>query len=387
MPMRLQRSVKGPVSGQMTRGRMVPSAEMAARLSARLFLEPPLPADFWMKTMFIVWPCILWSCKGSCKSGEMPDTRRRMKKALILGRSNGVGLDRDASLVADALAGAGLEAVVPPLRGVGAWLSPRCRGEVAFHLERVAPWWKWKARRHFLIPNQERFPRRLLGTLGMIDHVLCKSRHAAEIFSRHHSSVHYMGFTSEDRMLPQVEPDYGKFFHLAGRSTLKNTALILELWSDHPEWPELTLVQHPDNAPSSVPGNVRLLDRYLPDGDLRGLQNSHGVHLCPSLSEGWGHYIVEAMSCRAVAVVTDAPPMNELVTPGRGITVPAERSEPRHLGWNFHAGRDALERAIQNLVDAPAEEKRTIGARGRQWYEENTVAFRNRFTELVGRLA
>ncbi|WAC20198.1 glycosyltransferase [Luteolibacter sp. SL250] len=310
-----------------------------------------------------------------------------MKKALILGRSNGVGLDRDASLVADALTGTGMEAVVPPLRGVGAWLSPRCRGDVAIHLERVAPWWKWKARCHFLIPNQERFPRRLLGTLGMIDHVLCKSRHAAEVFSKHHSSVHYMGFTSEDRMLPHVERDYGRFFHLAGRSTLKNTELILELWRDHPEWPELTLVQHPDNAPSSVPRNVRLFDQYLPDEHLRELQNSHGVHLCPSLSEGWGHYIVEAMSCRAVAVVTDAPPMNELVAPGRGMTVRVDRSEPRHLGWNFHAAREALEGAIQYLVDAPPDEKRTMGDRARLWFEENSVAFRSRFAELVGRLA
>src|SRR5690606_13048298 len=137
----------------------------------------------------------------------------------------------------------------------------------------------------------------------------------------------YIGFTSVDRALPDASPDFGRFLHVAGASTLKGTDTLLEVWSAHPEWPALTVVQR-DRRTIRAPANVQILDGYLPDAELRELQNACGVHLCPSMGEGWGHYIVEAMSCGAVVVATDGPPMNELVQPGRGVLVPYSRVEP-----------------------------------------------------------
>ncbi len=98
---------------------------------------------------------------------------------------------------------------------------------------------------------------------------------------------------------------------------------------------------------------MELVDRYLDDGELKVLQNSCGIHLCPSLSEGWGHYIVEAMSCAAVTVTTAAPPMDELVTPERGITVPVFRSEPRHLGTNFYVDPAEMTAAVERVIAMP----------------------------------
>ncbi len=216
-----------------------------------------------------------------------------------------------------------------------------------------------------------------------MDHILCKSRHAAEIFSKHHKSVHFIGFTSPDRLLAEVDPDYSRFFHLAGRSTLKNTEALLQLWGKHPDWPVLTLVQHPDHAPEVVPRNVDLIARHVPDSELRVLQNRCGIHLCPSLSEGWGHYIAEAMSCRAVTLVTDAPPMNELVGSDRGILVPFESREPRHLGENFQVDRAALEKAVFGLMVETEAGKRRLGQAGRRWFEENDAAFRERLRRFL----
>ena len=294
-----------------------------------------------------------------------------------------MGLDRDSSLLAGVLGGLGTETLSPRLRNPGDLFSAKYAADAAFHIERVAPWWRRKAGRHFLIPNQERFPERLLPRLKMVDRVLCKSRHAEDIFSRHHADVRFIGFTSEDRGMPGAEPDYGRFFHLAGRSTLKNTELLLTLWAAHPESPLLTLVQHPENAPASVPGNVELVARYLDDDGLRLLQNSCGIHLCPSLSEGWGHYIVEAMSCAAVTVTTAAPPMDELVTPERGIIVPFSHSEPRHLGKNFHADPAELEAAIKHLIAMPEAAKRMLGEAGRKWFLENDRTFANRLATAL----
>jgi glycosyltransferase involved in cell wall biosynthesis len=305
-----------------------------------------------------------------------------MKSALILGRINGAGLDRDAALLSAALEAAGVTVRCPPWKDPRTAFMPSLRADAAIHLERVAPWWwKPKAPCHILIPNQERFPLRLLGKLRRINQVWCKTRHATEIFSKHHPDVRHIGFTSEDRLLDSINMDYGKFLHLAGRSTFKNTALVLELWHKHPEWPRLTLIQHPDNAPASVPANVELISRHLPDEELRQLQNTHGIHLCPSISEGWGHYIAEAMSCRAVVVTTDGPPMNELVAAPRGVMVPHHRSEPRHLGHNFFVDPAAREASIQSLIGMPGHEKQALGLAARSWFEENHAAFLSRIND------
>lgn len=307
-----------------------------------------------------------------------------MNRALILGRNNGAGLDRDAALLAAALAACGFTTQCPPWKDPRTLFSRAWDADVAFHLERVAPWWwRRKARQHFLIPNQERFPHRLLGKLRRIDRILCKTRHAAEIFSQYHPRVDFIGFTSDDRLLKGLTPDYGKFLHLAGRSTVKNTELLLGLWENHPEWPRLTLIQHTDNAPSNVPVNVDLISGHLADDRLRDLQNAHGIHLCPSLSEGWGHYIVEAMSCRAVTVTTDGPPMNELVSPDRGVLVPVTHDEPRHLGRNFHVDPACLEAAITRLIAMPENEKAAIGAAARRWFEDNHARFSHDLSVLL----
>lgn len=305
-----------------------------------------------------------------------------IRTALILGRTNGVGLDRDAQLLADALTTAGFSVTIPPIRSFAALISQK-KTDVAFHLERISPLWKRKAAIHFLIPNQERFPERHIKRLRLVDHVLCKSEHARAIFSNLHPSTHLLSFTSPDRKIPNRNIDFNRFFHLAGRSTLKNTGRLLELWSRHPEWPTLTLVQHPDNAPKSVPSNVNLISRYLDDSELRELQNECGLHLCPSLSEGWGHYIVEAASCGAVILTTDAPPMNELVHADHGVLVPFSHSEPRHLGRNFDVDPQKLEAAIANLITLPLSEKQKLGESARCWFETNHANFCQNLSRLL----
>ena len=304
-----------------------------------------------------------------------------MKTALLIGRKNGAGLDQDAALVSGVLCAQGWHVRhCGPREWFGLFGK---RVDVVIHLERVFPWWRLAGRRHVLIPNQERFPHRHIKRLQKIDHVLCKTAHATAVFSKLHPSVRRIGFTSPDRLLPLVKPDYSRFFHLAGRSTVKGTDAVIEAWRRHPEWPELVLVQHPDNSPAVVPPNVRLISRVVGDQELRSLQALCGVHVCPSLSEGWGHYIVEGMSCRAVVVTTDAPPMNELVTADRGKLVPYENSSPRHLGSDFHVTAEGLAQTVTALLALPAGAKEELGNRARGWFEDNDRVFRATLVDAI----
>jgi glycosyltransferase involved in cell wall biosynthesis len=306
----------------------------------------------------------------------------------VIARTNGVGLDRDVDLTRSALRAAGMDVTVSHCRGISPLrrlLPQRPRFDANVFIERVFPRWLGTARRNLLIPNQERFPTRHLGRLKHIDAVLCKSRHAEQLFG-HHAQTRYIGFTSSDRSSSGDEPDYEAYFHLAGRSTLKGTEALMATWARHPEWPTLTVIQRKENAPTSVPPNVRLITDYVAEDVLVRYLNQHGVHLCPSLSEGWGHYIVEAMSCRATVLTTDAPPMNEIIRPDYGVLVPFGRKEPRHLGTNFFVEPAALERALSDLIHAPGDHKRRLGCAARAWFEDNDARFRATFPAVVREL-
>lgn len=306
-------------------------------------------------------------------------------ETLIVVKDNAYGLTRDADLLAGAIADAGGTTRRVPARGrrlldrlFGRRIAAR-----AIHIERAFPAWYSAAGVNWLVPNQERFPRRHLSRLKGIDLVLAKTRHAEAIFRDLGARTRYLGFTSEDRFDPTVSRDWSGFYHLAGGSTLKGTEALVALWRRHPEWPRLSLVQKRENAPANLPANIELLAGYLSDAELTRLQNAHGVHLCPSLSEGWGHHILEGMACGAVVLTTDAPPMNEHITAGTGILVEASHPVPRHLGFNYHVDPDALEAAVLRILAMSDADKVAMGERAREVFRKIDQGFRARVAELM----
>ena len=304
----------------------------------------------------------------------------------IIARTNGVGLDRDVDLLHEAATAAGYDVTVSHCRSIpfyAGWFGSKKRFDANIFLERIFPRWINSAHTNILIPNQERFPERHLSMLKRMDHVFCKSRHAVKIFEKHHPSCHFSGFTSRDLFQAEVPRKHEGVLHLAGRSTLKGTEAIIGQWERHPEWPKLTLLQHKDNAPMTVPRNVNLRTEYLSNEELQKLMNEHPVHLCPSLSEGWGHYIVEAMSCGATVITTDAPPMNELVKEDRGILTAWSKSEQRHLGTNFYVTPDAFENAIKTALRMDEAARPGMGGSARTWMLQNDKTFREKLTNLL----
>ncbi|MCP4890234.1 MAG: glycosyltransferase family 4 protein [Planctomycetaceae bacterium] len=309
----------------------------------------------------------------------MDDANESPPSFRIISRSNGVGLDRDVELVRRLLP---LEATVErhavrSLVPFSESFQPHGKSPGWWNIlfERIPFSWLCGSGRRVLIPNQERFPTRHLKRLRRVDRVFCKSMHAKAIFENLGVDAEFIGFTSFDRFLPNVQRNYKSFIHVAGRSTLKGTSTLLNLWWANPHWPTLTLVQHPSNAPKVVPENVHLIGEYLNDDRLRHLQNTHGIHLCPSSSEGWGHYIVEGMSCQAVVVTTDAPPMNELVDSSRGMLVGWNRSIARNLGMDFVVDPSLLEAKINAVLAMSEARLEDLGTRARQWYLENDRNF------------
>jgi glycosyltransferase involved in cell wall biosynthesis len=299
----------------------------------------------------------------------------------LLTRDNGVGLSRDLRLLAHGLAAAGW-ASEPVGFGTGGrsglmgqaglWAQRMLHGPVdtQIFIERIYHRCLPLARRNLLLPNPEWLQDKWRPLLPRFERVLCKTQHAQQIFEALGCRTAYVGFTSDDRLDREV-PRLREFFHLAGASPAKGTEVLLAAWRRHPEWPKLTVVQAARHArPGPAAANVDHRIGYIDDAGLRDLQNRCLFHVCPSEVEGFGHYLVEGMSVGAVVLATDAAPMNEHVTAGRGLLIASTPGRTQGLVVRRRLEGEAVEDGVVRALALVPQATSALGAAARAHYLE-----------------
>jgi glycosyltransferase involved in cell wall biosynthesis len=142
-----------------------------------------------------------------------------------------------------------------------------------------------------------------------------------------------------------------------------------------------------DPAPGFDAPNIRRIERYLDEEEVIRLQNEHLFHLCVSRAEGFGHKLNEGMSCGAIVIATDAPPMNELITPERGLLVKYSHSERMNAGTAYDFDEADLERTIEKCLRLTTPEIEQLSRNARRWFEDNDRYFRARLPEALRELA
>lgn len=294
-------------------------------------------------------------------------------KITLVSRDNGVGLTTDMTLLEQLLTPAGHQ-----IQRVG-WRSrrmPPC--DVAIFLELLNPLLLRYARRSVGIFNLEWFEGRWRRYLRHLTQLWAKSGEAHQLYQAWGLASTFTGFASRDLYDPQV-PRARTCLHLRGHSDLKGTETILEAWRRHPDLPPLTVVSA---VPLEAPPGVTVLLR-LPHDELVRQVNAAQIHLCPSRSEGWGHYITEALSAGAVVVTTDASPMNEQVRPEWGVLVPPVSSRARGFVQEHEVHPEHLAAAVRRAAALPDERRNQMGALARAHVAARNEAFRQTALTLL----
>ncbi|CCI46453.1 unnamed protein product [Albugo candida] len=211
-------------------------------------------------------------------------------------------------------------------------------------------------------------------------------------------TVFYTKHTSEDLYSPQYNRDWNSFLHLAGSSPFKNTKAILKAWALHPEWPLLVvrvvntslckwIAKHFGTRTTWRLENVDFICGIESKDAKLELQNRIGIHLCPSATEGFGHYINEARSVGALVLTSDVAPMNELVDGQSGILV------GRSSKWWWQSKGDLfMPVAIVNIADIEAgvakilamsiDERQRMGQQARARFLDDRTFFLNAMQAL-----
>lgn len=259
-------------------------------------------------------------------------------------------------------------------------LSFRRGANLVIHLENIRPSQLAASRIHWLIPNQEWFIESRTPYLPFVDRILCKTRHAVDVFDVLHPEVQFIGFTGSTNH-PAPEPSQKNdnlALHVAGNSRLKGTETLVKCWSRHPEWPKLVVVSQHVDAHVYERTNLEVR-KNLSDEALSALWSEARFAILPSEVEGYGQVLAEAMAFGCVTITTDAPPMNELVTPQRGLLVPTMETQKLRLGTRYLVSEDMLEHTINKALNADSDDLEAKSEAATAWFNEN----HNRFLKCL----
>ncbi|GMF52316.1 unnamed protein product [Phytophthora fragariaefolia] len=213
---------------------------------------------------------------------------------------------------------------------------------------------------------------------------------------------------SQAAALPAKNFSDMSFLHTAGKSIQKGTRQVLDCWLEQPKFPPLDFYVDQELYNSSFSdyemrirdsNNVRLHTGGLSARDFGRVIAQGRYFLCPSTMEGYGHYINQARSSNAFIITTDAPPMNELITPSSGALV---RASVGAYGEQFMGGVSSKEHALRNvsglvanfgkddmcntvvgiLKNLTARDREQRANRALQQYYFDTVFFAHKMKEL-----
>lgn len=261
------------------------------------------------------------------------------------------------------------------------------RKNVMLFFENLSCSWMRGSDSSILIPNQEWMRPLTTRLIRSCHEIWCKTHYAERIYLERGLAARHVGFSSHDMYVPEVTKDYTACVHIPGRSELKGTTTLLKVWKRHPEWPKLTVITRHPYLRQHCAANIEIVTDFLDPGSLRMVMNRSGIHLCPSETEGFGHYICEALSTQAVVITTNAPPMNELVHEDFGFLAESAGRAPAGYGERFQVEAESLEHTIARALAMANPEKMQMGERARDFFLANQAQFEANFLEAVTNLA
>jgi len=267
--------------------------------------------------------------------------------AIVSNIGNGAGLQRDYELLRAMLESRGHRvhgeahnANAPTLYSV----------DVVIFLEVIDSRWFGRGKEHWLVPNSEWwYDRPWARFLPQLNRVICKTHDCMNIWKRKvdPQRCSYIGWEAPDMWRPEIQRE-PTFLHLAGKSDTKNTMAVIEAWKRYNVKAPLTVTAANPivrQACCFVP-NVTVHDR-ISASEISAALNSHRFHIMPSQYEGYGMALHEGLSCGAVMITTDAPPMNECTGLQQELLVAASYRQP-------------LQSAVANFV-SPADVLAAVG--------------------------
>lgn len=293
----------------------------------------------------------------------------------IVTYKNGKGLEKDYNILSRELVKLGYQVNYVDIFAH----HPPPEADINIFLETGDEFYFAYAKKNYLIPNAEWYSS---GSelMRRFDLILCKTKESQSLFIKQNPNTKFISFTCDDCYVTNAIKNYKLTQHMAGSSAQKGTYAVENVWLKNSGFPTLYLIKN-SLSRLSAGHNIMQINGYIPHYTLNILQNTCGIHLCPSETEGFGHTILEAMSTEAVVITTNAPPMNEFITDPRCL-VSYNGTGSQYLATTYYVDPISLENTINSILNLPEEELIKIGKRNRKFYLENDAFFKKNLAEI-----
>ncbi len=221
---------------------------------------------------------------------------------------------------------------------------------------------KFLSKKNIWIPNHEFISDNDEELISLMDVILCKTRYCFEILSKYckehnlRCKVIHTGFITPNPFPVQMDFDKDNklFIHLAGTSHMKNTDLLINHWitsslSDADikllvaikptyinkfnvnnfkvQWIKDTFKSKDVELKCWRYKNLYVYDDYIDETSYHKILLNAICAICPSKTEGFGHYINISRYAKNYIITLDKPPMNEFIKTSYGTLIKVEKSD------------------------------------------------------------
>ena len=285
------------------------------------------------------------------------------------------GLAADTKILTDLFESQGWHVHISHYRTLSRFTPLRFKKfDLNIFIQRANSGWFGLARKNVFIPNPEWLKKKYEKNIEKFDAVFCKTHCAVEALGNMNRNTIFVGFTSINKHDSNFEKQGDRWLHLAGKSELKGTDVIIDTWLKNPHFPHLTIIYRNRTYQNINRPNLTYISERIDNSRLIRLMNECAVHLCPSITEGFGHTLCEALSCGALIISTDAPPMNELITPDRGILIKPVAQKKLRFADTYFIDQEGLEKAVKKTINLT--NKKELMLNGFNFFSENDNAFK-----------
>lgn len=196
-------------------------------------------------------------------------------------------------------------------------------------------WFPYCKKKYFMV-NHELFfqSEKDRDEIQQIDTALCRT-HIGSIWANKVKSEQSFKYDVEETKFTTFFPEkditkhWNILLHSAGEHHWKQTDSIIKAWQQHTDLP-LIIITCTDQCFRNIepllkkggyPKNMYLHKKLLEYEEFVIVKNKIGMHLCPSIVEGYGHYINEARKIKSLVITTNMAPMNELIDETCGVLI------------------------------------------------------------------
>ena len=229
-----------------------------------------------------------------------------------------------------------------------------------------------------------------------IDFVLCKTDIAVRVAKDFKNKykfkyiIYKIGFTSLFPIL-KIKKNYDEMLHSAGSHHWKQTDTIIKLWLKQPQLPKITITCEkqcykniePIIKNRKLPNNIKIYTKLISKDKYIKLKNEIGIHIVPSLTEGYGHYINEARMLGSLILTSNYAPMNELVDKNCGILVDCNSLLTKRNNTKIcYINEENLLKGINKILKMKTSKKKELGKKAYKKYRKDKLFFEKRTKKL-----